>query len=145
MRVYVTDGTGRVMFDSTGRNEGRDFSRWNDVSRTLRGEYGARSSRDIAGDDDTQVIYVAAPVRQNGRIVGVVSVGKTTRGINALVAVARRKILLGRGNGRHRPAARAAARGFVGHRTDRAADRLCARRAGPATGPAAGTARPHAS
>jgi two-component system sensor histidine kinase CreC len=95
MRVYVTDAAGLVVFDSAGRDEGRDFSLWNDVLRTLRGGYGARSSRDIKGDDDTQVIYVAAPVRQDGRIVGVVSVGKPTRGINALVAVAQRRILVG--------------------------------------------------
>jgi len=95
LEVYVTDDRGRVVFDSTGRNEGRDFSRWNDVARTLRGDYGARSSRERPGDDDSQVIHVAAPVHRDGRIVGVVSVGKPTHGINALVAVARRRILLG--------------------------------------------------
>ena len=95
LRVYVTDGRGRVVFDSTGRDEGRDYSGWNDVARTLRGQYGSRSTRDRPGDDNTQVIYVAAPVHQDGRIVGVVSVGKPTQGINALVVVARRKILVG--------------------------------------------------
>jgi two-component system sensor histidine kinase CreC len=95
LRVYVTDAKGLVLFDSTGRNEGRDFSRWNDVARTLAGRYGARSTRDVPGDDDTQVLYVAAPIRQNGRIVGVVSVGKPAREINELVGVAKRKILYG--------------------------------------------------
>jgi two-component system sensor histidine kinase CreC len=95
LRVYVTDDRGRVLFDSTGRDEGRDFSRWNDVRRTLLGQYGARSTRDRAGDDDTQVIYVAAPVRRDGRIVGVLSVGKPTRGINQLVVVAKQKLLFG--------------------------------------------------
>ena len=95
LEVYVTDDRGRVVFDSTGRSEGADFSRWNDVARTLRGEYGARSTRARPGDDDSQVIHVAAPVRRDGRIVGVVSVGKPTRGINALVAVARQRILAG--------------------------------------------------
>lgn len=95
LRVYVTDANGRVVFDSLHRDEGRDFSRWNDVARTLRGQYGARSSREIPGDDDTQSIYVAAPVRRDGRIIGVVSVGKPTRGINELVAEAKRKILVG--------------------------------------------------
>ncbi|HUL54607.1 MAG TPA: two-component system sensor histidine kinase CreC, partial [Opitutaceae bacterium] len=95
LQVYVTDDQGRVIFDSAGLDEGKDYSRWNDVARTLRGQYGARSTRDRAGDDESQVIHVAAPVRQNGRIVGVVSVGKPTHGINALVAVARRRILVG--------------------------------------------------
>ncbi len=95
LRVYVTDATGRVVFDSQHRDEGRDFSRWNDVARTLRGQYGARSSRDIAGDDETQVIHVAAPVRHDGRIIGVVSVGKPTRGITELLAKARQRIVVG--------------------------------------------------
>jgi two-component system, OmpR family, sensor histidine kinase CreC len=99
LRIYVTDATGRVRFDSTGRDEGRDYSRWNDVARTLRGEYGARSTRDVEGDDSTQVIYVAAPVRQGDRIVGVVTVGKPTRGVNELVAAARRRLLLVAGLG----------------------------------------------
>jgi two-component system sensor histidine kinase CreC len=95
LRVYVTDDRGRVVFDSSGRDEGRDYSRWNDVARTLRGQYGARSTRDRPGDDDTQVIYVAAALHQGGRIAGVVSVGKPTHGINALVAAAQRRILVG--------------------------------------------------
>ncbi|MEO7598481.1 MAG: two-component system sensor histidine kinase CreC, partial [Opitutus sp.] len=89
------DGRGVVQFDSTGRNEGKDFSQWNDVGRALAGRYGARSTRDIPGDDGTQVLYVAAPIRFDDRIVGAVSVGKPTEGINALVTMAKRRILLG--------------------------------------------------
>lgn len=95
LRIYVTDANGRVVFDSLGRDEGKDFSRWNDVARTLRGEYGARSTRDVPGDDNTQVIYVAAPIRTEGRIVGVLTVGKPTRGVNELVVAAQRRLLLG--------------------------------------------------
>lgn len=95
LRIYVTDAGGRVVFDSLGRDEGRDFSRWNDVARTLRGDYGARSTRDVPGDDNTQVIYVAAPIRKDGRIVGVLTVGKPTRGVNELVAAAQRRLLFG--------------------------------------------------
>jgi two-component system sensor histidine kinase CreC len=95
LRVYVTDAAGLVVFDSTGRDEGKDYSRWNDVLRTLRGEYGARSTRDTPGDDNTQVIYVAAPIRHEGRVVGVLTSGKPTRGINELVAVARQKLISG--------------------------------------------------
>lgn len=99
LRIYVTDAAGTVVFDSEGRDEGKDYSRWNDVARTLRGGYGARSTRDVPGDDNTQVIYVAAPIRKDGRIVGVLTVGKPTRGITALVAAARRKLLLGAAGG----------------------------------------------
>lgn len=95
LRVYVTDAHGHVIYDSAGRDVGQDFSRWNDVWRTLRGEYGARSSRTIANDDNTQTIYVAAPIRDGAKIVGAVSVGKPTAGINHLVAVAKQRVLYG--------------------------------------------------
>lgn len=95
LRVYVTDANGQVVYDSEGRDVGHDFSQWNDVRRTLRGEYGARSSRTVVNDDSTQTIYVAAPIREGAKIVGVVSVGKPTAGINHLVAVAKRRVLYG--------------------------------------------------
>jgi two-component system sensor histidine kinase CreC len=95
LRVYVTDARGIVLYDSAGQDIGRNFSKWNDVARTLRGQYGARSSRTQPGDNDTQTIYVAAPIRSEGRIVGVLSVGKPTSGINQLVAVARRRLVTG--------------------------------------------------
>ena len=76
LRVYVTDRTGRVLFDSTGRAAGTDYSQWNDVTRSLAGLYGARTSRDVEGDPLTSVMYVGAPVRWAGEIVGVVSAGK---------------------------------------------------------------------
>ena len=95
LRVYVVNANGRVLFDSNGAAEGKDFSRWNDVARTIGGRYGARSTRDVPGDDATQVLYVGAPVRHANEIVGVITVGKPTRGINALVEAAERKILIG--------------------------------------------------
>ena len=95
LRVYVTDAAGLVVFDSAGRDVGRDYSQWNDVKRTLLGRYGARSSRAIPGDNRTQSLYVAAPIRQDGRIVGVLSVGKPTTGINQLVVVARQRLIYG--------------------------------------------------
>jgi len=95
LRVYVTDARGVVLYDSAGESVGRDFSQWNDVARTLRGQYGARSSRTQPGDNNTQTIYVAAPIRHDGHIVGVLSIGKPTSGINQLVAVARQRLLTG--------------------------------------------------
>ena len=80
MRVYVTDANGIVVFDSTGEDLGRDFSQWNDVYLTLRGRYGARSTRADPADDQSSVMHVAAPIvdRDNGaeRIVGVLTVAK---------------------------------------------------------------------
>ena len=86
-RITVTDDKGIVVFDSAGRELGRDNSRWNDVYRTLRGEYGARSTRDVPGDDSTSVMYVAAPVRDaNGRIAGVLTVSKPNRAMAPFIA-----------------------------------------------------------
>jgi two-component system sensor histidine kinase CreC len=93
MRVYVTDAKGLVIYDSAGEAVGQDFSRWNDVKRTLEGHYGARSSRTTPGNDNTQSIYVAAPIYHEGRIAGVLTVGKPTSGINQLVAVAKRRVI----------------------------------------------------
>jgi two-component system sensor histidine kinase CreC len=76
MIVYVTDNQGRVLYHSNGDEQGKDYSRWNDVYLTLRGEYGARTTRDNPEDEFSSVMYVAAPVRWNGELVGVVSVGK---------------------------------------------------------------------
>lgn len=78
-RIYVTDATGKVLLDSSGRAVGEDYSRWNDVYLTLRGEYGARSSREVADDAESSVMYVAAPIKDQGRIIGVVSVSKPSR------------------------------------------------------------------
>jgi two-component system sensor histidine kinase CreC len=95
LRVYVTDAAGRVVFDSEGRDEGADYSHWLDVSRTLRGEYGARATQAIAGDAESLVLHIAAPIRLGDRIVGVLSLGKPTRSINTLVATARRRLVYG--------------------------------------------------
>lgn len=73
--IYITDSTGVVIYDSRGASVGADFSRWNDVYLTLRGKYGARST-DIGGHS---VMYVASPIVSDGRIIGVVSVGKPTQ------------------------------------------------------------------
>ncbi len=92
-RVYVTDKKGIVIFDSRGLAEpGADYSAWRDVLLTLRGEYGARTSRDTTYGPDISVIYVAAPIMVNGEIAGVVSVGKPSTNIHKFVAVAKGKI-----------------------------------------------------
>ena len=79
-RIYVTDARGTVVFDSTGRDVGRDYSRWNDVYLTLRGRYGARSTLDDPKNPQSSVMHVAAPVRDaQGRIIGVLTVAKPNR------------------------------------------------------------------
>lgn len=93
LRVYVTDRAGRVLFDSTGRSQGADFSQWRDVHRTLAGQYGARATRDVESDPRTSVLYVAAPIRWAGEIVGVVGVGKPVQSFGRFVEDARARTL----------------------------------------------------
>jgi len=93
LRAYVTDGAGRVLFDSLGKSAGADFSRWRDVRLTLRGDYGARATRDVKEDPSSSVMYVAAPIRWNGQIIGVASVGKPVTSFGQFVSAARKKTL----------------------------------------------------
>ena len=86
-RVTVTDARGIVVFDSEGRDLGRDNARWNDVYRTLRGQYGARSTRDDPADDASTVMHVAAPIHApDGRIAGVLTVAKPNRAMAPFIA-----------------------------------------------------------
>ncbi len=84
-RITVTDAAGTVVFDSAGRELGRDNSRWNDVYRTLRGEYGARSTRSDPDDESSSVMYVAAPIRDGERVIGVLTVSKPNRTIEPVI------------------------------------------------------------
>jgi two-component system sensor histidine kinase CreC len=94
-RVYITDASGMVLFDSRGADEGKYYGRWVDVSRTLRGKYGARSTRDDPDDPGTGVLYVASPIVVNGEIAGVLSVGKPIRATSGFVEDTKRKIVIG--------------------------------------------------
>ncbi|HEX2879189.1 MAG TPA: two-component system sensor histidine kinase CreC, partial [Polyangiaceae bacterium] len=77
--VYITDREGIVQFDSRGRDTiGADYAQWRDVSRTLKGQYGARVGRFPNDPDSPAVLYVAAPIRVNGEITGVLTVAKPT-------------------------------------------------------------------
>lgn len=93
-RVYVTDATGKVLFDSTHVAEGQDYSQWRDVALTLRGAYGARATREVQHDDRSSVMYVAAPVNHGGRVIGVLTVAKPVSTVQAFIDRAERKILL---------------------------------------------------
>ena len=86
LRIYVTDTTGRVVMDSGQPSAvGQDYSQWRDVALTLRGEYGARSSRDRSADDRSTVLVVAAPVVKDGRKLGVVSLTKPVASVQRFI------------------------------------------------------------
>ena len=92
--VYITGPDGKVLFDSRGRDEGEDFSRWNDVYLTLQGSYGARTTRSDPDDPSTSVMYVAAPIRDAGSLIGVISLGKAGRSIEPFIQRAERRLML---------------------------------------------------
>ncbi|MES2942302.1 MAG: two-component system sensor histidine kinase CreC [Pseudomonadota bacterium] len=94
LRAYVVDRQGRVLFDSLGKTVGADFSQWRDVNYTLRGNYGARTTPDVADDPATSVMYVGAPIRWNNEIIGVASVGKPVTSFGQFVSAAREKTLV---------------------------------------------------
>jgi two-component system sensor histidine kinase CreC len=93
LRAYVTNRHGTVVFDSTGRALGQDYSAWRDVRNTLRGEYGARTTRDVPQDPASSVMYVGAPIRWGGEIVGAVGLGKPVQSLGQFVAEARGNII----------------------------------------------------
>jgi two-component system sensor histidine kinase CreC len=93
-RIYVTDARGIVVYDSAHKDVGKDFSRWNDVYLTLRGKYGARSTRSDPNDDASSVMHVAAPVRDAaGRIIGSLTVAKPNGRIQPFIENSRQAIL----------------------------------------------------
>ena len=92
-RIYITDRRGIVLFDSSGRDVGRDYSRWNDVYLTLQGKYGARSTRSRPDDETSTVMHVAAPIRDGNEVIGVLTVAKPNASVQAFVERSQRKIL----------------------------------------------------
>ncbi|MFC6981212.1 two-component system sensor histidine kinase CreC [Microbulbifer taiwanensis] len=91
-RIYVTDARGEVLLDSSGRAVGQDYSRWNDVYLTLRGEYGARSTREDPDNPDSSVMYVAAPILDGQEVIGVVSVAKPNRTLQPYIERSQRRL-----------------------------------------------------
>lgn len=94
LRVYATDARGIVVYDSEGDSAvGEDYSQWNDVARTLKGEYGARATRSDPADFYSTVMYVAAPIRIDGQLAGVVTVGKPVSSVKLFMASASRSVV----------------------------------------------------
>ncbi|HTN49502.1 MAG TPA: two-component system sensor histidine kinase CreC [Burkholderiaceae bacterium] len=100
LHVYVTDANGIVLFDSAGRDVGSDYRTWRDVSRTLAGQYGARTTLVDPADPGSAVMYVGAPIRERvapdapEEIVGMVGVGKPVAAFSPFIANARQKLVI---------------------------------------------------
>lgn len=93
IHLYITGADGIVLFDSqNGSREGQDYSGMRDVSRTLSGKYGARSSRDTEEDSATSVLYVAAPIGDTAAPSGVLTLFKPQFDMMPLIRERRRVI-----------------------------------------------------
>lgn len=95
-RITVTGLDGIVVYDSRGQDVGRDNSRWNDVYRTLRGEYGARSSPELPGDEVNTVMHVAAPIYDpldGRRLIGALTLSQPNRTIDPFIAASQGAIM----------------------------------------------------
>ncbi|GAB2871008.1 two-component system sensor histidine kinase CreC [Pseudoduganella ginsengisoli] len=95
-RVYITDARGIVLFDTTGADVGKDYSRWNDVYLTLRGKYGVRSTRSDPNNENSTVMHVAAPIldpADRSRIIGVLTVAKPNASVQAFIERGQRIIM----------------------------------------------------
>ncbi len=95
IQVYITDAVGQVIFDSQmPENVGADYTHWRDVSLTMEGLYGARTSLADPEDPTSSVLYVAAPVNVEGRLAGVLTVAKPTTNINRFIRAAKPRFLV---------------------------------------------------
>ncbi len=103
LHVYVTDALGTVLYDSAGRDNGKDYRGWRDVNRTLAGQYGARTTLADPNEPASAVMYVGAAIRERATpdgaesIVGVVSVGKPVSAFSPFIANARQKLFIAGG------------------------------------------------
>ena len=95
LEVYVTDRSGIVVYDSTGKNIGRDYSKWNDVLLTLKGKYGARSTKEDPNDPQTSTMYIASPIYNKSNITGSLTVSKKKHVVDPLIDVAKEKAIRG--------------------------------------------------
>ena len=95
LNFYITDQRGKVIFHSSDKSQqGKDYSNWLDVSRTLAGEYGARTTRVDPANDLTGSMYVAAPIMSDKNIIGVITLIQSHQGIQPFMGPAQTKILV---------------------------------------------------
>ncbi|HEY1121812.1 MAG TPA: two-component system sensor histidine kinase CreC [Haloferula sp.] len=95
--AYVVDVTGKCLFDSGGKLEGTNLLQARDVALTLRGEYGARSSRTDETNPFSSVLHVGALIGTMEEPFGVLTVYKPQADVLPIVDARRRGIYWGTG------------------------------------------------
>jgi two-component system sensor histidine kinase CreC len=94
LAVYITDTAGQVVFHSKDPAQvGADYSHWRDVKLTLEGRYGARTTLADPEDENSSVLYSAAPIRVNATLAGALTVAKPTTIINSFLKQAKPQLI----------------------------------------------------
>lgn len=91
-QIYITNANGRVIYDSNHLVVGKDYSKWNDVYLTLKGQYGVRSTRSKLNQPESSTMYIAAPIFYEQKLIGVISIGKPNSSVQPYIQ--RAEILL---------------------------------------------------
>ena len=92
LRVYITDAQGKVVYHSEGRDLGSSYYHWNDVQRTLRGQYGARSTLAQRDNPHSSEMYVAAPIQVGDKIIGVLTLIKPNLSLQPFLDMSTNKV-----------------------------------------------------
>lgn len=92
VRIYIANDQGIIVYDSKKQAIGQDYSQWNDVYLTLRGSYGARSTKSDPDDESSAVMHVAAPITYKNKIVGALTVAKPNQSMQPFINRAKEKI-----------------------------------------------------
>ena len=91
-RIYVTDAQGTVLLDSSGQDVGKDYSLERCLPHPARPVWRAPTRSDPA-DETTSVMHVAAPILDQGRIIGVVTVAKPNSSLQPYIDRAEQRLL----------------------------------------------------
>ncbi|MDA3960821.1 MAG: two-component system sensor histidine kinase CreC [Planctomycetota bacterium] len=96
LAAYLVDAHGIVVWDSEDPSRvGADYSQWNNIVRTLRGQYGARATPGASDDPLDAILHVSAPVGPRDAPIGVFTVVKAPSSLAPLERAATGQALLG--------------------------------------------------
>ena len=92
--IYVTDLAGKVIYHSQNDEfTGHDFSAWRNVKLAMKGNYGARSTREKEEDPTTSVMHVSYPVQTGEKIIGTVTLVKPVKRLSQYLDLSRKEVL----------------------------------------------------
>ncbi len=90
VRIRILDNRGIVLVDSSGGDEGQDFSGYPAVATALQGTQQSYVQKEARED----WIFVLAPVLVNDQVAGVIFMGQPLRDVTAVLSDLRLRLLL---------------------------------------------------